>query len=237
MSIELKAFDFIEDVENSIDEESLAKTIQMGFEEFGFESVVALKLPGPNETMEDNMYINSRNSEFATVYFEQDMTGFDPVVEQCANSFSAFTWSSAYNVSDIKGAEKVHSLAQDYKMKDGIAIPVPVLGSFGVLSASTTQSDILPMQFHAASLLGMAGMTKLLTFERQKKQRSVKLSPREKEILQWVAVGKTDREIAEIMSLSPNTIRNHVENIKVRINAPNRTAAAVKALVDGLIHL
>jgi DNA-binding NarL/FixJ family response regulator len=63
------------------------------------------------------------------------------------------------------------------------------------------------------------------------------LSPREVEVLQLVAEGKANREIAERLFVSPNTVANHVRSILTKTNAANRTEAAAFAVRNGLAKL
>ena len=55
------------------------------------------------------------------------------------------------------------------------------------------------------------------------------LTAREAEVLYWVAHGKTNQEVAIILSASLNTIKKHVVNILVKIGAENRLVAALQA--------
>lgn len=52
------------------------------------------------------------------------------------------------------------------------------------------------------------------------------LTPREKDVGTWVAEGKTNREIALILNLSPRTVEKHVESILRKLHVYNRTLAA-----------
>jgi transcriptional regulator EpsA len=52
------------------------------------------------------------------------------------------------------------------------------------------------------------------------------LSPRELDILRWVAAGKTNHEIAEVLFISPFTVKNHVQNILKKLKVKNRMQAA-----------
>lgn len=56
------------------------------------------------------------------------------------------------------------------------------------------------------------------------------LTPRECEVLMWVAKGKTNRDIGEILSLSPRTVNKHLEHIFDKLGVETRTAAAAMAL-------
>jgi len=49
-------------------------------------------------------------------------------------------------------------------------------------------------------------------------------------VLLWVAHGKTNREIADILDMSPRTINKHLEQMYLKIGADNRTAAASIAI-------
>lgn len=52
------------------------------------------------------------------------------------------------------------------------------------------------------------------------------LTPRELEVLGWVAKGKTNRDIAEILGMSPRTVNKHLEHIFVKLGVETRSAAA-----------
>lgn len=54
------------------------------------------------------------------------------------------------------------------------------------------------------------------------------LSAREKEIIAWVAEGRTNIQIAGILAISPFTVKNHVQRIIRKLGASNRTEAAVR---------
>jgi DNA-binding NarL/FixJ family response regulator len=54
------------------------------------------------------------------------------------------------------------------------------------------------------------------------------LSRRENEIMQHVAKGMTNAEIAAELFISPVTVRNHVSSILTKLGATNRTQAVVK---------
>jgi len=59
---------------------------------------------------------------------------------------------------------------------------------------------------------------------------SLGLTPREAEVLTWIAQGKSNYEIGVILSACTGTICKHVEHILAKLNVENRTAAAVIAL-------
>jgi len=63
------------------------------------------------------------------------------------------------------------------------------------------------------------------------------LTPREKEILNHIAQGLLNKQIAGKLSISEQTIKNHVTSILRKLNANARTEAVVVAIKQGLISL
>jgi DNA-binding CsgD family transcriptional regulator len=55
------------------------------------------------------------------------------------------------------------------------------------------------------------------------------LTPREQQVLEWVADGKTNAEIAQILVTAPGTVRKHLEHIYEKLGVHTRTAAAAYA--------
>jgi DNA-binding CsgD family transcriptional regulator len=55
-------------------------------------------------------------------------------------------------------------------------------------------------------------------------------SDREREVLEWLAAGKTDREIAELLGMSPRTVQKHLQHIYEKLGVETRTAAVMRAL-------
>ncbi|MBF2004086.1 response regulator [Chlorogloeopsis fritschii PCC 9212] len=55
------------------------------------------------------------------------------------------------------------------------------------------------------------------------------LTPREKEVLRLIAIGATNKEIAQQLYISEGTVKNHVTNILNRLNLRDRTQAAIFA--------
>lgn len=62
-----------------------------------------------------------------------------------------------------------------------------------------------------------------------------RLSPRQREVLQLVAEGETDREIAAALFLSPRTVNTHVANILAKLGVASRRDAAAWARAHGVL--
>ena len=63
------------------------------------------------------------------------------------------------------------------------------------------------------------------------------LTGREVEVLQLVAQGQSNRQVADLLTISEATVRTHVSNILSKLNLCSRTQAALYALREGLVSL
>jgi DNA-binding CsgD family transcriptional regulator len=57
---------------------------------------------------------------------------------------------------------------------------------------------------------------------------AIPLTPREREVLDWVAAGKTNRDIATILGASPRTVEKHLERVYEKLGVETRTAAVMR---------
>lgn len=101
---------------------------------------------------------------------------------------------------------------------DAVKTPFPIWINGERLVFSRLDDNLLLMQRHT-SLADPATL-----------QQHLKLTLREAEVLYWVALGKTNREIAEILGMSPRTVNKHLEHVFEKLNVETRTAAAAAAM-------
>ncbi|MFA5957776.1 helix-turn-helix transcriptional regulator [Hyphomicrobium sp.] len=66
-------------------------------------------------------------------------------------------------------------------------------------------------------------------------RRKPRLTAREIEAMTWTARGKTGGEVATIMNIKEDTVRAHVENVRQKLKASNKTHAVALALAQKLI--
>lgn len=63
------------------------------------------------------------------------------------------------------------------------------------------------------------------------------LSVRELDVLELVATGRTDAEIADRLSISPRTVGAHISNMLNKTNASNRVELVIWAIANGILML
>ncbi|MFQ5916118.1 MAG: response regulator transcription factor, partial [Nitrospinota bacterium] len=90
-----------------------------------------------------------------------------------------------------------------------------------------------------AAIAGHLAAKLLEEFARQKELEETnplqELTNREREVLQLLTRGKTNKEIANALCISENTVKNHLRNILEKLHLENRVQAVAFALREGLI--
>ncbi|MEP2357784.1 MAG: helix-turn-helix transcriptional regulator [Marinomonas sp.] len=61
------------------------------------------------------------------------------------------------------------------------------------------------------------------------------LTARESEILEYVAQGLSTKEVAQHVGIAPRTVDRHVENVRLKLRAKNRTHMIACAVMEGLL--
>jgi DNA-binding NarL/FixJ family response regulator len=101
-------------------------------------------------------------------------------------------------------------------------------GASGFVSKDAGAAEVAT----AVRRVGM-GMT---TFAPKAEQPAPLLSEREREVLELIAAGSTNREIAQRLYLSPHTVKEHTSALYRKLNARNRAEAVQRAQRIGLLE-
>ncbi|MFC1978098.1 response regulator [Chloroflexota bacterium] len=121
-------------------------------------------------------------------------------------------------------------------------------GATGYLLKKAEPEELISAILHIAQgevIVSPLMATKLLTefkdltagAERESVEKAdADLSPREGEVLQLVAQGATNKEIADSLFISENTVKTHLKNIMEKLHLANRSQAAAYAIKRGLVH-
>lgn len=164
---------------------------------------------------------------------EQGFYRFDPMAKRTRETAKPFFWDE---VSTPKSREalRVMDEAASCGLRHGFS--VPIFGSTGGQSCVTMGGDKVDIPprgreaLHLISIFGHDRARALLPGLLQASPEIEKLTPREREVLLWIAKGKTDWEIGEILKISEETASVHVRNCCRKLQAVTRTQAVVLAI-------
>ena len=164
-----------------------------------------------------------------------------PVVAQMRRSRDPFRWSSVrYDKAANPKGHLCVSEAHDAGLEDGLCIPVrgsdDIMNGWVTIFTQSGRFDVEAIDtLHFAGLSAHRRMREVARTGKAALRAS--LTPREREVLQWVAGGKTSEEIAVILNIAPRTIEQHVSAAAYKLDATNRVQTVVEAMRTGEIRL
>lgn len=190
--------------------------------------------------MEKRVVTDGFPTEWLCEYLSCDLRLVDPIPELAARLSRPFLWSQTAKLAELTAAQAKYMrrlAASD--LGDGIALLVYGPNSrnafvglgFGSATKIFSSSDIFELQC-AAQIAHLRYCE--LTDEAK---RPVDLSPRELEVLRWMARGKSNSVIAEILGLSRHTIDTIGRRLFEKLDVNDRTTAAIKGIGSGLLSL
>lgn len=153
-----------------------------------------------------------------------------PITQHSLSTDDAFFWSKSgsrgeesYRIVAVPRGSAIHGLQVPVFGQNGLKGAM----SFGGRRIESTLAVKLAMTWVASACLKVA--QKLGPAEAV--QTHHQLSKREREVLQWVASGHRQNDIALTLGLSERTIENHLRRIRHRLGTPT-TAGAVKTAIN-----
>ncbi len=237
-----RTLDFVEKLQQLRNFDEISGLVVKELEWFGFTCLTSFSMPGPGAELQDGIMLNNRPAEFTQRYFERNYLANDPAITELRTNLNPYSWSDLRDRKKMNKTEKtILGEAGEFGFKDGFVIPIVTLsGSISLFCPCGPQPDLSRRARAAIEMIGIysnnALRRALMRTEREPVERA-RLTPREREIMQWVAAGKTDDEIGEILSLGATTVTSHVENAKRKLDAFRRTYAVVQAIRFGEISL
>jgi len=148
-------------------------------------------------------------------------------------------WSEIHSLSDLSCGET--QVAQDLRTRfpgEGVCIPTygPLRhnGSFAISlgkeGETSSQLKLLRLQMYFQQ-----GHIRICELLEQRRSARIKFTEREKDVLEWLAQGKSNSVIADILGISSATVSNYLANIFLKLNTRDRVSTALRANAIGAI--
>jgi LuxR family quorum sensing-dependent transcriptional regulator len=209
---------------------------------FTFASMGRLLPPLPGNRSEKNVpraFHLSKGAEDWIKYLVEsgDLVTKSPLVLHGFRVSVPFRWREAYTaLSEDQIAHVKRS--QSYGLKYGICFPIlqvrtsPALMSLG----RATDFDLALQDLVILEVLVRKAFERMFELvEMPPQEKILALTNREREVLTYVARGKTNWEIGTIMNISEYSVRDYLKDLSKRMGTSNRTHTVTKAIRVGLI--
>ncbi|KQN78399.1 LuxR family transcriptional regulator [Devosia sp. Leaf64] len=230
----------IELLQRQEDADGIHKVVSDTIGHYGFERFIISGLPDRGVDVRPFVLLSGWDDEWYKRYTNLGYVHLDPVARNCFATTLPFDWSDApYDRAGDPQARRVMDEAHDFGMNEGLCVPVHLEGGMQGVVSLVGRTDWLSeqqrLELHMLALYAHGRLRFLNTVQTDRRRRAI--SPREAEVLKWVASGKTAADIAEITGLSARTVNQHCENAQRRLGTNNRLHTVVEAIRHKLIAL
>jgi DNA-binding CsgD family transcriptional regulator len=209
------------------------------FRDQGFDGVCYSAYGQGDVVANPQLLVHGFTAEQIDAYLSADHRRLDIVPRLSLAQGRPLRWREAWETADTSEEErKFLALMQATELGDGYCLPC--YGPFGRngfigvgrMKEDSARDDVLIRQMH---IIAQAAHMRICALALRDNAPDRALSAREKEILDWVARGKSNSVIAEILNISAGTVDTYLRRIYEKLGVSDRTSAAVRGIGMGLI--
>jgi LuxR family transcriptional regulator, quorum-sensing system regulator BjaR1 len=229
---------FLTDVSTIWDERELIVRFESLIGRFGFHSFLMTELPLVPAMGPDDLFIrNNWPPNWWERYIGRRYYLVDPISMASFNETRPFYWSdAARKYATTPAALAVMAEAAEHGMREGLTFAFSdglrwkSVVSIGKADEGRLSADDVGLLYLASIHFGLA----LSAYKAR--NAGDHLSLREREVLLWVACGKTAWEVGQILGVSKNTVDRHLSQIRRKLKAATNAHAVSLAITSGQLR-
>jgi LuxR family quorum sensing-dependent transcriptional regulator len=235
------AFDLIDDFEHTKTPEQVVEQLASTLSVFGFSTILITGVPEPPQRVEPYFLMNGWPRGWSGHNAKANNYADDPAAAWCRRTIDPFEWSEGIARSN-HSAPAVACIAPEDDAGLTKHYLVPVIRATGSTSCVTMAGERPELESRARravymlSLYAHARAVSLLDCTDGAGPRR-ELTLREREVLQWIAAGKSSWDVSVILGISERTVNWLISRAGRKLNAVNRTHAVVNAIRAGQIYI
>ncbi len=186
---------------------------------------------------EPHFFFQNWPAAWIALYQQRNFHQVDFGVAEARRRIAPFTWEDVKGQRILSRAEEeLWRTVNQWGWSDGLSVPIHGPGGYLGLVTMAGKRPLLGDERDRLHLLSLhvhercraiAGLAMVSAPE-------APLSTRELECLRWVAAGKTDPEIAALVGLSRETVKDHVDAARRKMGAQTRPQAVARMVLAGL---
>lgn len=173
-------------------------------------------------------------------YIGAQLVDVDPIPDLAAQMSKPFFWSQASSLKRLGEAERdfLRQL-EEAELGDGLAFAVtgPAMRNAYVgLGFGHKRLDLAQEQVFKLRCAAQIAHLRYCEMTAEDRVQEKDLTPREREILNWIARGKSNAVIAEILGISRHTVDTLARRIFEKLGVNDRITAAIRGVGSGLVR-
>ena len=177
------------------------------------------------------------------LYKEQGLHRYDSVLKKEIVDRGPFSWAEARSEYSSPESKRMVDKAKEFGVSNGISMSLwlgpnelVAIGLY-ISTKKIVLDDTAKRMLLTASFLFCSRYKELNRLPGFAESLPIELSPRERDVLYWIALGKTKQEIADILLVSASCIKRHCENASNKLGVNNMASAVATAISQGLVLL
>lgn len=234
------AWDFLTSVGSLPDLATLDGRFKTVIRAFGFKKAAYIRITQGGQPIAPRPIFGEDCPEWTERYTRRGYARIDPGIPMLFRATRPFTWTEAEGAKPNREVRDLFGEAREIWAEDGLI--VPVRGPGGEVSIVDMVADhrlkLHPDEraaLHAlCSVYASVGQAFLEPLETPQ-QPDAPLSRRELQCVYWLSLGKTEFEIGVILDVSPHTVKEYLENARVKLGVEKRIQIVSRALALGLL--
>jgi LuxR family quorum sensing-dependent transcriptional regulator len=231
------AFELMDEIEGMATPESIQSALVRIIGQFGFTYLMMSRLPVEKTRLAPNMLVRLWPEDFLARYDRKHYLRDDPMAAHCFTTINPFLWSDVhYDAGAQPRAAMVMNEAGDARLRHGFSLPVHDKNGFQACISMAGDRIDLPARarrtLHLISLFAFGKIDQLAN-----PIDLPLLSPREREVLVWLAAGYTRGGVADKLRIAATTVETHLQRAREKLGTLNTVHTVVEALRSRQISL
>jgi LuxR family quorum sensing-dependent transcriptional regulator len=236
------AFEFIDKAERLTNAHEVMDAIQRVLAPFGFNYVNFAPIPTLGERFDKAILATTQDpyaAEWRKIYSDEGYAEIDPLARHLRRSVKPFEYQEIpSDPSRAPRAAEIMRRRWDFEFRRGLLVPIrSPTGSTGFVTMKGPRPDLAARNKRAFHLVALYAFDRICCLCSPPSVQKPVLTEREREVLTWVAMGKSAWEIGEILAITKRTADAHARTAFLKLGAANRTHAVAVAIRDRIIAI
>lgn len=228
--------------------ESLKNALILAMEPFGFKGFTFAVVRRVKNVHLHVRILSTWPNAAQTTFEQEPLWGGDPVIIRSRTARRAFAWDLSIYDPEKPGHQRILELRRSLGVTGGVCVPIHeawhgrnvlFLTGDGFDCDKQTVLGLEMLTAHLSSRIHALSQPNSApdAMASHVFMSDGELSPRERQVIGWIAFGKSSKDVAGIMSISEHTVNDYIASIMAKLKASNRTEATLRALLTNQIDL